>query len=49
MPDALYKLADVERRLGRVDKARAAFQEVIAKYPETSAAKLAERDLKNLR
>lgn len=47
--DALYKLADVERRLGRTDKARAALQEVIAKYPGTSAAKLAERDLKTLR
>lgn len=49
VPDALYKLADVERRLGRTDKARAALQEVIAKYPDTSAAKLAERDLKTLR
>src|SRR5690606_14937179 len=49
VPDALYKLADVERRLGRTDKARAALQEVIAKYPDTSAAKLAERDLMSLR
>ena len=49
VPDALYKLADVERRLGRNDKARAALQQVIAKYPGTSAAKLAERDLKALR
>ena len=47
--DALYKLADVERRLGRTDKARAALQEVIAKHPGTSAARLAERDLKTLR
>ena len=49
VPDALYKLADVERRLGRTDKARAALQQVIDKYPGSSAAKLAERDLKNLR
>lgn len=49
VPDALYKLADVERRLGRNDRARAALQEVISRYPDTSAAKLAERDLQSLR
>lgn len=49
VPDSLYKLADVERRLGNIDKARTALQQVIAQYPGSSAAKLAQRDLDNLR
>ena len=49
VPDALYKLADVERRLGNTDKARAALQQVITLYPNSSAAQLAQRDLKSLK
>lgn len=46
--DALYKLADVERRLGNADKARQLYQEVLAKHPNSSAAQLARRDMDNL-
>ncbi|WP_150305496.1 tol-pal system protein YbgF [Pseudomonas saliphila] len=46
--DALYKLADVERRLGNADKARQLYQEVLSKHPSSSAAQLARRDLDNL-
>ncbi|HHW2506778.1 TPA: tol-pal system protein YbgF [Pseudomonas aeruginosa] len=49
VPDSLYKLADVERRLGNNDKAKGILQQVISQYPGTSAAQLAQRDLKNLR
>ena len=46
--DAMYKLGDVERRLGRDDKARELFQQVISKYPDSSAAQLAGRELSSL-
>lgn len=49
VPDSLYKLADVERRLGNTDKARTALQQVVAQYPGSSAAQLAQRDLQTLR
>jgi tol-pal system protein YbgF len=48
VPDALYKLADVERRLGHADKARVIMQQVVAEYPNSSAAQLAEQDLRKL-
>ncbi|RRW46522.1 tol-pal system protein YbgF [Pseudomonas luteola] len=48
VPDSLYKLAGVEQRLGNRDKAKAMYQQVIAQYPGSSAAQLAQRDLKNL-
>lgn len=48
VPDSLYKLADVERRLGNADKARGIMQEVVAKYPKSSAAQLAQQDLRKL-
>lgn len=49
VPDSLYKLADVERRLGNTEKAKSALQQVIAQYPGTSAAQLAQRDLQTMR
>lgn len=45
VPDALFKLADVEQRLGNTDKAKGILREVVAKYPGTSAAQLAQRNL----
>lgn len=48
VPDSLYKLADVERRLGHTDKVKGILQQVIAQYPGTSAAQLAQRDLQRL-
>lgn len=48
VPDALYKLADVERRLGNTDKARGILQQVVAQYPNSSAAQLAQRDIGKL-
>lgn len=48
VPDSLYKLADVEQRLGHNDKAKGILQQVVAQYPSSSAAQLAQRDLKRL-
>ena len=48
VPDSLYKLADVEQRLGRADKAKGIYQQVIAQFPQSSAAQLAKRDLQRL-
>ncbi len=45
VPDSLYKLADVEIRLGNRDKAQGILRQVIAQYPNTSAAQLAQRQL----
>ncbi|MBE7376742.1 tol-pal system protein YbgF [Pseudomonas lopnurensis] len=45
VPDSLYKLADVEQRLGNRDRAQGILREVIAQYPNTSAAQLAQRQL----
>ncbi|OPA98728.1 tol-pal system protein YbgF [Pseudomonas fluorescens] len=48
VPDSLYKLADVERRLGHTDKVKGILQQVVSQYPGTSAAQLAQRDLQRL-
>lgn len=48
VPDSLYKLADVERRLGRMDRVKVILQQVVTQYPGTSAAQLAQRDLQKL-
>lgn len=48
VPDSLFKLADVEMRLGNTDKAKGILQQVVAQYPGTSAAQLAQRDLQRL-
>jgi TolA-binding protein len=48
VPDSLYKLADVERRLGHADRVKGILQQVVAQYPGTSAAQLAQRDLQRL-
>ncbi len=48
VPDSLYKLADVERRLGNADKARVILQQVVAQFPDSSAAQLAQQDLRKL-
>lgn len=48
VPDALYKLADVERRLGNLEKARGIWQQVVAQYPNSSAAQLSQQDLAKL-
>ncbi|MFC6297553.1 tol-pal system protein YbgF [Pseudomonas sp. CCM 7893] len=48
VPDSLYKLADVERRLGHADKVKGILQQVVAQYPGTSAAQLAQRDLQRM-
>ncbi|MCF7203183.1 tol-pal system protein YbgF [Pseudomonas oligotrophica] len=45
VPDSLYKLADVEIRLGNRDKAQGILRQVIAQYPNSSAAQLAQRQL----
>ncbi|MGZ7455238.1 tol-pal system protein YbgF [Pseudomonas sp. Ma2-10] len=48
VPDSLYKLADVERRLGHPDKVKGILQQVVSQYPGTSAAQLAQRDLQRM-
>ncbi|KXU37490.1 hypothetical protein AXE65_03145 [Ventosimonas gracilis] len=45
VPDALYKQADATQRLAQNEQARRLLREVIEKYPNSSAAKLAQRDL----
>lgn len=46
VPDSLFKLADVEQRLGNADKAQGILRQIVAQYPNTSAAQLAERQLR---
>lgn len=46
VPDALYKLGDVEQRLGNADRAQGLFAEVVKRYPGSSAAQLAQRQLR---
>ncbi|WP_263141131.1 tol-pal system protein YbgF [Pseudomonas sp. RIT-PI-AD] len=48
VPDSLYKLADVEQRLGDTNKAKGILRQVIAQYPGSSAAQLAQRDIQRL-
>ncbi|WP_097083396.1 MULTISPECIES: tol-pal system protein YbgF [unclassified Pseudomonas] len=48
VPDSLYKLADVERRLGHTDRVKPILQQVISQYPGTSAAQLAQRDIQRM-
>ncbi|CAI8717167.1 Cell division coordinator CpoB [Pseudomonas sp. IT-93MI4] len=48
VPDSLYKLADVERRLGHTEKVKGILQQVVSQYPGTSAAQLAQRDLQRM-
>ena len=48
VPDSLFKLADVEQRLGNTDKAKGILRQVVAQYPGSSAAQLAQRDLQRL-
>jgi len=45
VPDALYKQADAAQRLSQNEQASRLLREVIEKYPNSSAAKLAQRDL----
>lgn len=46
--DSMYKLADVERRLGQHERARVILQQVIEQFPDSSAAKLAQQDIQRL-
>lgn len=48
VPDSLYKQADVELRQGNTAQAKTILQRVISQYPGTSAAQLAQRDLKGM-
>lgn len=48
VPDSLFKLADVEQRMGNSDRAKGILQQLIAQYPGSSAAQLAQRDLQRL-
>ena len=45
VPDALYKQADVEQRLGHADRAQTLLRQIVAQYPSSSAAQLAQRQL----
>ena len=48
VPDSLYKLADVELRQGNTAQAKTLLQQVVSSYPGSSAAQLAQRDLKGM-
>ena len=46
VPDAMYKLGDVQRQMGNIQEAKLLWERVAANYPNSSAAKLAERELR---
>ena len=46
-PDSLYKLGDVQRQMGNREEAKLLWQRVVSKYADSSAGKLAERELRN--
>lgn len=48
VPDSTYKLAVVEQRMGRFERAEALFSEVIERFPNSSAANLARQGLQAL-
>lgn len=48
VPDSLYKLGDVELRQGNTAQAKTILQQVVTQFPGSSAAQLAQRDLKGL-
>ncbi len=48
VPDSLFKLADVEQRMGNTANAKGILQQLIAQYPGSSAAQLAQHDLQRL-
>jgi len=45
LPDALFKLADTQRRLGQFEQARGTLNQLIQKFPNSSAAQLAKAEL----
>ena len=47
VPDAKYKLSHVHRELGHAARAKQLLQEVVTQHAGTSAAKLAEAELRN--
>lgn len=48
VPDSLYKLAIVEQRLGRHERAESFFRQVINEFPDSSAARLAGQELQRM-
>ncbi len=46
--DSIYKLAVVEQRLGRHERAESFYRQVMSEYPDSSAARLARQELQNL-
>ena len=47
MPDALLKIGYIQQELGEREKARRALQELTRRYPNSNAAKIAEKRLSN--
>lgn len=48
VPDALLKLGYAHQELGQLDKARQTLEQLVRKYPNTHAAQLGEKRLKEL-
>lgn len=48
VPDSTYKLATVEQRLGRHERAEAMFRQVVEQFPDSSAASLARQELQRM-
>lgn len=48
VPDSTYKLAVVEQRLNRFERAEAMFRQVITQFPDSSAANLARQELQRM-
>lgn len=48
VPDALLKIGYAQQELGATDKARAALQDLVTRFPNTTVAKVAEQRLQKL-
>lgn len=48
VPDSTYKLAVVEQRLNRYERAEALFRQVVSQFPDSSAANLARQELQRM-
>lgn len=48
VPDSTYKLAVVEQRMNRHERAEALYRQVVSQFPDSSAANLARQELQRM-
>lgn len=48
VPDSTYKLAVVEQRMGRYERAEVMLRQVVSQFPDSSAARLARQELQRM-